>query len=113
MLFSFYFCRFTISQITTGAPNTAVTVPIASSDGEKIVLATKSQNIQNTASHKKIAGIVTTGFVVFKDSLVICGTAMPTKEIGPASAVTQADKRLDSKMIQTLKKRIRIPMLCA
>ena len=53
---------------------------------------------EHTATH--------TGFVVFKDNLVICGTAIPTKEIGPASAVTQADKRLDSKMIQTLKKRI-------
>ena len=50
-----------------------MTVPIASSDGENIVLAIRSQNIQNTEPHKNIAGIVTIGFVVLSDNLVICG----------------------------------------
>ena len=109
----YYFFCFIISQITTGAPNTAVTVPIASSDGENIVLAIRSQNIQKTEPHRKIAGIVTSGFVVLSDNLVICGTAIPTNDIGPASAVTQAESILDSITIHTLKNLILIPILCA
>ena len=90
-----------------------MTVPIASSDGENIVLAIRSQNIQNTEPHKNIAGIVTIGFVVLSDNLVICGTAIQTNDIGPASAVTQAERRLESSTIHTLKNFILIPILCA
>ena len=41
------------------------------------------------------------------------GTAMPTKEIGPARAVTQADSRLDSRIRTTRKGLTRMPMLWA
>ena len=55
---------------------------------------------------KKQAGIITIGFAVFITPRMICGTAIPTKEIGPANAVTVADKMLD--------KRIKIqPVFCS
>ena len=49
---------FRIIQITIGAPKIDVTVPIASSVGEKAVRAIKSQKEQNTPPHKKVAGVV-------------------------------------------------------
>ena len=91
----------------------AVTVPIDNSDGASIVLAIKSQNIQNTEPHKKHAGITTIGFAVFNISLVICGTAIPTNDIGPAKAVTQEDKRLDKVIIIIRNTEILIPTLLA
>ena len=52
---------------------------------------------------------------LFSDNsdLVICGTAIPTKDIGPARAVTHAESKLESNTIHTLKNLILIPMLCA
>ncbi len=61
----------------------------------KTVLATKSQNRQNTAPPRKHPGITKMGFAVPISVRTKWGTAMPTKEIGPAKAVTQADRTLD------------------
>ena len=41
------------------------------------------------------------------------GTAIPTKEIGPANAVTQAESRLESRISPARKRRILTPMLLA
>ena len=71
---------------TTGAPNTAVTVLILSSVGANIILASKSQNRQNTAPPRKQAGIIYMGFVLFSMLFTMCGTAIPTNDIGPANA---------------------------
>ena len=60
-----------------------------------------------------MAGMVINGFVVLSDNLVICGTAIPTKDIGPARAVTHAESKLESNTIHTLKNLILIHMLCA
>lgn len=96
-----------------GAPNTAVTVPIASSTGANAVRAIRSQNIQNTAPHKNDAGIINIGLVVLSKSFVICGTAMPTNDIGPAKAVTHADNILESNININRKNLIFIPILWA
>ena len=79
---------------TTGAPNTAVTVLILSSVGANIILASKSQNRQNTAPPKKQAGIIYIGFVLFSMLFTMCGTAIPTNDIGPANATIHEESRL-------------------
>ena len=78
--------------ITTGAPKIAVTVLMLSSVGAKTVLAIISQSIQKMLPPRKQAGIITSGFDVLKSTRIMCGTAIPTKETGPAKAVTEADK---------------------
>ena len=83
--------------ITTGAPNTAVTELMESSVGENNVLASRSLNRQNTAPPRKHPGITTMGFAVLNSCLIIWGTAIPTKETGPAKAVTVAERMLDNK----------------
>lgn len=87
--------------MTIGAPITAVTELMEISVGANIHLASTSQKRQNTAPPKKQAGIITIGLAVPKRHFMRWGTAMPTKEIGPAKAVTQADKRLDNKISTT------------
>ena len=82
--------------ITTGAPKTAVTVLILSSVGENRVRARRSQNIQKAAPPRKLAGIIRSGLEVRNRFFTICGTAIPTKDTGPAKAVTQAERRLES-----------------
>ena len=54
---SYRFSRCSIIQMTMGAPNTAVTVLILNSVGEKTVLAIQSQSRQNAPPPKKQAGI--------------------------------------------------------
>ena len=81
---------------TTGAPNTAVTVLILSSVGANIILASKSQNRQNTAPPRKQAGIIYMGFVLFSMLFTMCGTAIPTNDIGHANATIHAESRLES-----------------
>ena len=66
--------------MTTGAPNIAVTVPMASSVGAKIVRAMRSHTRQNTAPSRNVPGKTTAGFEELKSSFVRCGTAMPTNE---------------------------------
>ena len=84
--------------ITTGAPNTAVTELMESSVGENNVLASRSLNRQNTAPPRKHPGITTMGFAVLNSCLIIWGTAIPTKETGPAKAVTVAERMLDNRI---------------
>ena len=79
--------------ITMGAPKTEVTVLMLSSVGAKAVRAMRSQPMQNTAPPRKAAGMTTSGLDVFSPRLTRWGTAMPTKEMGPAKAVTQAEKQ--------------------
>ena len=42
-----------------------------------------------------------------------CGTAMPTKEMGPAKAVTQAERTLESRMSAARKALRGTPRFCA
>ena len=100
-------------KITTGAPNMEVTVLIFNSRGANAILAIKSHIIQKTAPPKKVPGMIIRGLEVLKLLFIRNGTAIPTKEIGPAKAVTVADKTLESRIRATLKKRIFTPMLCA
>ena len=87
-----------------------VTVEMLSSSGAKASLAIRSQNIQNTAPQTNVAGMTTMGFDVPKAPLVRKGTAIPTNEIGPANAVTVAEKMLDSIIRAILKTLILTPM---
>ena len=84
-----------------------------SSVGAKAVRAIRSQPMQNTAPPKNTAGITTMGLEVFSSRLTRYGTAMPTKEIGPAKAVTQADRMLDSRISATRNTRMFTPILWA
>ena len=99
--------------VRTGAPKAEVTVPMESSVGANTVRANRSQKTQNTAPQRKDAGITKAGFADFSRLRVMWGTAIPTKEIGPARAVTQAESRLESRISATRKGLIRTPMLWA
>ena len=55
------------------------------------------------APAKNVPGIITIGFDVPNAFLVRNGTAIPTKEIGPANAVTLADSTLESRISTTRK----------
>ena len=90
-----------------------VTVLMLSSTGAKAVLAIRSHIIQNTAPVIKEPGITISGFDVPRHALAINGTAIPTKEIGPANAVTQAESTLDRRMSSARNTLILTPMLCA
>ena len=87
-----------MTRITIGAPNTAVTELIDSSLGANAVLAIRSHSRQNTAPPRKHPGIMTIGFAVLNRRRIRCGTATPTKLIGPANAVTHADSTPDSRI---------------
>ena len=99
--------------ITTGAPKNAVTVLIESSVGIKSVLAIRSQRRQKRAPPKKAAGMMTRGFAVPKSFFIRWGTAIPTKETGPAKAVTQADRREGRRIRRSLKRGISTPIEAA
>ena len=88
----------------------AVTVPTANSDGAKTTREIKSQNKQKTDPNKNDPGMSTIGFDVFISIRMMCGTAIPTKEIGPANATTVAESMLDNTMIAILVKRIFVPI---
>jgi hypothetical protein len=99
--------------ITIGAPIREVTELIERSVGANAVLAIKSQPRQNIAPPRKHMGIITTGFDVLIKDFIRCGTAIPTKEIGPAKAVTAATRTLDKTTSATRKAVIFTPMLLA
>ena len=86
-----------------GAPNTAVTELMLTSVGAKAVRAMRSQNRQNTPPPRKHAGIIQRGSADLNRDFIRCGTAMPTKEMGPAKAVTQADSTLDVDLSQLVR----------
>ena len=90
-----------------------VTVLMFSSRGANAILAIRSHIIQKTAPPRKVPGIIISGLDVLKLLFIRKGTAIPTKEIGPAKAVTVADKILESRIRATRKKRIFTPMLWA
>ena len=96
-----------------GAPNTAVTELILSSVGANTVLATRSQSRQKTAPPKKHPGITMIGLAVLNRLFTRWGTAIPTKEIGPANAVTQAERILESKISAILNALIFTPIFWA
>ena len=99
--------------ITTGAPNTLVTVLMFNSVGAKAMRAIRSQPMQNTAPPSNTAGMTISGFYVFSARFTRWGTAMPTKEIGPAKAVTVAESRLETTISATRKALMFTPMLWA
>ena len=70
-----------------------------SSVGAITVLANRSQNKQNTLPPKKHAGIIKIGFVLERNCFAKCGTAIPTKEIGPANATIHAERMLERSTI--------------
>ena len=107
------FLLFSIMKITTGAPKIDVTVLMFNSIGANAILAIRSQIIQNTAPPRKVAGITTSGLEVFSAPLIRKGTAIPTNEIGPANAVTQAENTLDIRIRNILKVLMLTPILCA
>ena len=72
---------------------------ILSSVGAITVLASRSQNKQNTLPPKKHAGIIKIGFVLERNCFAKCGTAIPTKEIGPANATIHAERILERSTI--------------
>ena len=84
-----------------------------SSVGAKIILLSKSQNRQKIPPPREHAGIIIIGFVLLKSLFTRCGTAIPTKEIGPANAVTHADNIPDNTTRYILNLRIFTPILLA
>ena len=73
----------------------------------------RSQNRQNTPPPKKHAGIIHSGSADLNRDFIRCGTAMPTKEMGPAKAVTQADSTLDNRISAVRKARRGTPIFWA
>lgn len=94
-------CFLNIAAITTGTRNSAVTELILISVGANTVLAIPSQKVSQL-HHTKTPRNQDNRARCFVAILTRCGTAIPTKEIGPANAVTQADRRLDKRIIVTL-----------
>ena len=90
-----------------------VTVLILSSTGANAVLAIRSLIIQNTDPVMNDPGITIRGFDVPRHALAINGTAIPTKEIGPAKAVTHAESTLERSMSNALNTFIFTPILWA
>ena len=85
-----------ITHRTTGAPNTAVTVLMLNSVGANSVRASRSQNRQNTLPSQEAGRYHQNRFCGFSAwFLTSCGTAIPTKEIGPANATIHADRMLE------------------
>ncbi len=98
---------------TTGTPNRAVTADRLTSIGAKAVRATRSQTRQKAAPPKRQAGITRPGRADPRADLARKGTAMPTKETGPAKAVTQAASMLARATRATRKEPTRTPTLRA
>ena len=99
--------------ITTGTKKNAVTELMLNSVGENTERAMPSQNSVMIAPPIKHAGISIKGFAVPDADFTRCGTAMPTKDIGPANAVTHAESRLERSISATLSERMFTPMFCA
>lgn len=100
-------------KITMGAPNNDVTADILSSVGANILLAKRSLTRQKMAPEKKDAGIRIMGLEDLSVSLIKKGTAIPMKDTGPAKAVTQEDKILESTIIKILQTLTFTPTLFA
>jgi hypothetical protein len=73
-----------IIKITIGAPKSDVTAEILSSVGANNILERRSLQRQKIDPAIKEAGSKITGFEDLSDSLIRNGTAIPTKETGPA-----------------------------
>ena len=69
--------------------------------------------MQKTPPSRKLPGMITAGRAVPNSSLVMCGAAMPTKLMGPDSAVTLAESTLERPISATRKARTLTPMLRA
>lgn len=95
--------------MTTGAPISEVTVEILSSVGLSHVRARRSQAAVNAAPPRNAAGISTRGSEVRSRRRMMYGAATPTKLIGPAKAVTVADRILESRMRIVRKRRTSTP----
>ena len=64
--------------------------------GANKVLANRSQNRQKDAPPRKQAGTIRIGFAVRNRHITRRGIALPTKDTGPANAVTHAGRTLES-----------------
>ena len=60
--------------------------------------AIRSESRQNADPPRKHAGISIRGFAVLKSLRIRWGTATPTKDTGPAKAVTVAESRDDTRI---------------
>ena len=96
-----------------GAPKTAVTVLMLSSEGAKRLLARRSQKRQKADPRRKEAGIMIRGFSDLKRFPATWGIAIPTKDTGPANAVTVADNTLETMISNILKPYMLMPRLPA
>ena len=98
---------------TIGAPIIAVIVLTLSSFGAKSRRASQSLKRQNAAPTRKEPAIIVPGSDVRNARRVTCGAAIPIKEIGPAKAVTVAERRLEPTTRRRRKTGRLIPTLCA
>lgn len=73
----------------------AVTVEIFISTGAKAVRARRSENPTKALPRRNEHDIIIDGLSVFMMRRIKHGTAIPTKEIGPAKATTSAERRLE------------------
>ena len=92
-----------MTQITIGAPTIEVTALMGSDASYPGNLEIKLHPKVRAAPIRTTAGNKTPWFEVRKKVLAICGTAKPTKAIGPVNAVPSAIKKPD----------ISINMLCS
>ena len=84
-----------------------------SSVGANRLRAMRSQSRQNAAPPSAQPGRTCKGLALPSAPLTRWGTAMPTKEIGPAKAVTQAASRLERSTSAMLNGRTATPTLLA
>jgi hypothetical protein len=96
-------------MITTGAPRRAVTDDTESSVGERTSRAIRSDKRQKEAPPRKQAGTMTDGIVVLKSLRIRWGTATPTKDMGPAKAVTVAESSEEVRISSSRKRFIFTP----
>ena len=73
----------------------------------------RSQKTQKTAPHKNTQGMMYLGLEDLSRTLVMWGTAIPTKDTGPAIAVTQAESREETSSRITRKDFTGTPILAA
>ena len=100
--------------MTMGAPNTAVTELMLTSVGAKAVRGDQiAEQAERAAAEEGRRDDQMSGSAVPNRDFMRCGTAMPTKEMGPANAVTQADRTLESKISAVRNARRWTPMFCA
>ena len=95
---------------TSGEPKKDVTILMFSSTGASNIRESRSQKRQKIAPEIKEAGVIKNGSAVLNIFFAQKGAAIPIKEMGPANAVTVAERVLDKSIRTILKKEILRPM---